>query len=90
MELFKFINTSIKYINGSTKYINVTVFLITFLVGLLYIYYFDYNRRVIVYPTKHNIDKIEYKDEAENCFGYKIKEVSCPSDKSKIETLPLN
>ena len=79
-----------KFLNSTTKYINITVFLTTFLLGLLYIYYFDYNRKVIVYPTRHNIDKIEYKDEAENCFGYKVQEVKCPSDKSKIENLPLN
>jgi hypothetical protein len=58
--------------------------------GLLYIYYIDYNRRVIVYPSRYNIDKIEYKDEAENCFEYKVKDVKCPTDKSKIENLPLN
>lgn len=76
--------------NITSKYINISVFLITFLLGLLYIYYIDYYRRVTVYPSRYNIDKIEYKDEAENCFGYKVKEVSCPSDKSKIENLPLN
>jgi hypothetical protein len=76
--------------NSTSKYINISVFLLTFLLGLLYIYYIDYYRRVIVYPTRYNIDKIEYKDEAENCFGYKVKEVNCPSDKSKIENLPLN
>ena len=72
-----------------TKYINITIFLITFLLGLTYIYCFEYNRQVVVFPTPHNVDKIEYKDEAENCYGYKIKEVKCPSDKSKIESLPL-
>ena len=66
------------------KYVNITVFLLTFLLGLTYIYCFDYNRQVVVFPTPHNIDKIEYKDEAENCYGYKVKEVKCPSDKSKI------
>jgi hypothetical protein len=79
-----------KFINSITKYINISVFLITFLLGLLYIYYIDYNRRVIVYPSRYNIDKIEYKDEAENCFEYKVKDVKCPTDKSKIENLPLN
>ena len=77
-------------VNSISKYINIRVFLITFLLGLLYIYYIDYGRRVIVYPNRHNIDKIEYKDEAENCFGYKVQEVKCPSDKSKIEIVPLN
>lgn len=72
-----------------TKYINITIFLVTFLLGLTYIYCFEYNRQVVVFPTPHNVDKIEYKDEAENCYGYKIKEVKCPSDKSKIESLPL-
>jgi len=76
-------------IYSSTKYINISVFLLTFLLGLIYMYCFEYNRKVVVYPTPHNIDKIEYKDEAGNCYGYKIKEVKCPSDKSKIEMLPL-
>jgi hypothetical protein len=44
---------------------------------------------VEVYPTPHNIDKIEYKDESENCFNYKIKDVKCPSDKNKIKLLPV-
>ena len=78
------------FLNSISKYINISVFLITFLLGLLYIYYIDYNRRVIVYPSRYNIDKIEYKDEAENCFEYKVKDVKCPTDKSKIENLPLN
>ena len=75
--------------NNATKYINVSIFLITFLLGLIYIYCFDYNRKVEVYPTPHNIDKIEYKDESENCFNYKIKDVKCPSDKNKIKLLPV-
>jgi hypothetical protein len=83
-------NTLFQILNMEIKYINVTVFLLTFLMGLIYIYYFDYNRRVIVYPNRYNIDKIEYKDEAENCFSYKVKEVTCPSDKSGIEIVPLN
>ena len=83
-----FTNIQQKFI-GVTKYINVTIFLITFLIGLTYIYCFDYKRKVEVFPTPHNIDKIEYKDEAENCINYKIKDVKCPSDKHKIKLLPL-
>ena len=83
-------NTLFQILNTEIKYINVTVFLLTFLMGLIYIYYFDYNRRVIVYPNRYNIDKIEYKDEAENCFNYIVKEVPCPSDKTGIEIVPLN
>ena len=85
----KFFTNIQQKFNNATKYINVSIFLITFLLGLIYIYCFDYNRKVEVIPTPHNIDKIEYKDEAENCYGYKIKDVICPTDKNKIKILPL-
>jgi len=85
----KFFTNIQQKFNNATKYINISIFLITFLLGLIYIYTFDYNRKVEVYPTPNNIDKIEYKDEAENCFSYKIKDVECPSDKNKIKLLPL-
>ena len=84
-----FFSNMMKNINNASKYINVTIFLLAFLIGLIYIYCFDYNRKVEVYPTPYNIDKVEYKDEAENCFGYKIKEVTCPDDKNKIQNLPM-
>ena len=83
-----FFSNIMKNINSASKYVNISIFLLTFLIGLIYIYCFDYNRKVEVYPTPHNIDKVEYKDEAENCFGYKIKEVTCPKDKNKIQNLP--
>jgi hypothetical protein len=85
----KFFTTIQQKIIKATKYINVSIFLITFLLGLIYIYCFDYNRKVEVIPTPYNIDKIEYKDEAENCYAYKIKDVKCPSDKNKIKILPV-
>ena len=83
-----FLSNIFKTVNSSSKYVNFTIFLLTFLIGLTYIYCFDYNRKVEVYPSPHTIDKIEYKDEAEHCFAYKIKDVKCPSDKKKIEMLP--
>ena len=85
----KFFTNIQQKFNNATKYINVSIFLITFLIGILYIYNFDYNRKVEVIPTPYNIDKIEYKDEAANCYGYKIKDVICPSDKNKIKILPV-
>ncbi len=79
----------LKKMTTVTKYINISVFLFAFLLGLVYIYCFDYNRKVEVYPTPYNIDKVEYKDEAENCFSYKVKDVTCPSDKATIAHLPI-
>jgi len=87
--MLNILNKFLTKIYSFSKYLNFTVFLSTFLLGLIYMYCFEYNRKVVVYPTPHNIDKIEYKDEAGNCYGYKTKEVKCPSDKSKITSLPL-
>ena len=64
-----FTNIQQKFISA-TKYINVTIFLITFLLGLIYIYNFDYNRKVEVNPTPHNIDKIELE------FNEKIDDIT--------------
>jgi hypothetical protein len=85
----KFLMNIQQKFSNATKYINISIFLLTFLIGIIYIYNFDYNRKVIVNPTPYNIDKIEYKDEAENCYSYKIKDVACPSNKNKIKNLPV-
>ena len=37
----------------------------------------------------YNIDDIEYKDVAENCFKFKYNKLQCPSDKGKIKTIPI-
>ena len=39
-----FTNIQHKFSNA-TKYINVSIFLITFLLGLIYIYFFDYKEK---------------------------------------------
>ena len=68
--------------------INITVFLGAFLVGLLFIYYFDDKKIITVYPTPHNLELIEYKDKADNCYSYDMVETKCPDEKKLIETLP--
>jgi hypothetical protein len=75
--------------NTLVKSINLSVFLTSLFLGLLYIYYFDSRRKVEVYPTPFNSDKIEYKDEAENCYSYKVDEIECPKDEKLIENLPI-
>ena len=63
------------------KYINFRVFFITFIIGLIYIYLNeDYKKIIIMHPTPDNIDKYQYKDKADNCFSYQMKEVKCPAE----------
>tara|TARA_B100000212_G_C27032339_1_gene387911 strand:+ start:303 stop:560 length:258 start_codon:yes stop_codon:yes gene_type:complete len=69
--------------------INITVFLAAFLLGLVFIYFFDDKKTITVYPTPHNLDTIEFKDKADNCYSYDIVETKCPDEKNLIETLPI-
>ena len=71
------------------KIINLKFFLLAFLIGLVYIYFNDDRKKIIIYPTSSNFDKIEYKDKIDNCFKYNLKEVKCPAKKSSIKNIPI-
>ena len=42
---------------------------------------------IYVYPTPENVDILQYKDTADNCFSIEQKEVSCPIDKGEISEI---
>ena len=71
------------------KIINLKFFLLALFVGLIYIYINDDRKKIIIYPTTSNFDKIEYKDRADNCFKYNLKEVKCPAKKTSIKNIPI-
>jgi hypothetical protein len=72
------------------KYISLPVFLISFSIGLFFIYVLGPETKTIyIYPTPENIDKILFKDKANNCFNFEEKIVDCPKDKSLISTIPI-
>jgi hypothetical protein len=72
------------------KYISIKIFITTLAIGLLYVYLFNPDPTIIyVYPTPDNVGQVEYKDKANNCFQFEANEVSCPKDKSKIKTIPV-
>lgn len=71
------------------KYINVPVFLISLAIGLFFVYMtIPDMRNIYVYPTPENVDILQYKDKASQCFQYKEKEVTCPPDDKDLSVIP--
>jgi hypothetical protein len=42
-----------------------------------------------VYPSPDNIDFIQYKDKADNCFRFKESRVSCPKNTGSVSKIPV-
>ena len=72
------------------NYISIRVFIISFAIGLFFIYVLGPKmKKILIYPSPENIDKVLCKDNADNCFYFKQVEVTCPSDESKITSIPI-
>ena len=72
------------------NYISVSLFLISFVVGLLFAYMLGPEIKTIyIYPSPENVDKILFKDKADNCFRFEEETVECPSDDSLISDMPI-
>ena len=41
-------------------------------------------KTIVVYPTPTNLEKIQYKDNADNCFQFSAKLVDCGNKPRKI------
>lgn len=71
------------------QFINIPVFLISFAIGVFVVYItMSPTRKIIVYPTPDNIDKIMYKDATDACFTYKQEKVKCPANKENLFQIP--
>jgi hypothetical protein len=72
------------------KLIDPIYFIVSFLVGLVYIHFTQAPPRVVIkYPTPVNAGKITYVDDAGVCYKYKMEKKNCPADKSKLSTVPI-
>lgn len=71
-------------------YISLPIFLISFAIGLFFIYVMGPEMKTIyIYPTPENVEKVLFKDKANNCFYFDEKTVNCPKDESKISNIPI-
>tara|TARA_Y100000389_G_C17466566_1_gene526200 strand:+ start:3394 stop:3639 length:246 start_codon:yes stop_codon:yes gene_type:complete len=72
------------------KYIDLRLFLISLAFGVLLVYLYQPTPTIIyVYPTPDNVNKLLFKDKADNCFKFRANEVKCPEDMSQITTIPI-
>ena len=76
-------------IKNLLKIINIKIFLISLFVGLIFMYFDNEKKKISVYPTPSNINSVQYKNKADNCFEYSMEKVKCPSNKSKINHIPV-
>lgn len=74
-----------------SKFINVPVFFVSLIVGLLIVYFTMQNdlRKIYVYPTPENVDLLQYRDKAGNCFVYKTTDTPCPKNEAKLAKVPV-
>ena len=72
------------------KYVDFRIFLISFAIGLFYIYISDdYKKVIILHPTPDNTGQYQFKDNTDNCFSYEMKETKCPSDQNLYQNIQI-
>ena len=72
------------------NYISLPVFLISFAIGIFFIYILGPEMKTIyIYPTPENVNKFLFKDKADNCFYFKEQHISCPKNSSLITDMPI-
>lgn len=72
------------------NYISIPIFLLSFAIGLFFIYILGPEMKTIyIYPSPENVDKVLFKDKANNCFYFDEKIVNCPKDDSQIFKIPI-
>ncbi len=72
------------------NYISIPIFLVSFAIGLLFIYALGPEmKKIYIYPSPENVDKVLFKDKADNCFYFEENVVECPKDEKLISKIPI-
>lgn len=73
-----------------TKYISIPVFLTSFVIGLIFIYFLGPETKVIhKYPSPSNYKDILYKDKVGQCYQFTPNETNCPINPLAVKTVPI-
>lgn len=73
-----------------SKYVSLPIFLISFAVGLFFVYVLGPETNAIyIYPSPQNYMKTQYKDNANQCFEFKPVETTCPINPFSIKKIPV-
>ena len=61
------------------------LFLVSFVVGMVFVYLSPVEHKtILVFPSPDNIKKLQYKDNAEQCFDLSAKLVDCTKGAKNI------
>lgn len=72
------------------EYISIPIFLISFSIGLFFIYILGPERKTIyVYPSPETVDRVLFKDKANNCFAFEEQIIRCPNNTELITDFPI-
>ena len=72
------------------KYISIPIFLISFAIGLFFIYILGPEMKTIyIYPSPESVGNVLFKDKADNCFSFEEEFVDCPKYEALISTIPV-
>jgi hypothetical protein len=73
-----------------TNYISLPVFLISFAIGLFFVYVLGPESKTIyIYPSPQNYMNTQYKDNADQCFQFKPVNTQCPINQFSVKTVPI-
>jgi hypothetical protein len=73
-----------------SKYLSLPIFLISFALGLFFVYILGPDSKTIyIYPNPQNYMNIQYKDAVDQCFEFKPIESNCPINPFSLKTVPI-
>ena len=73
-----------------SKYVSLPIFLISFAIGLFFIYVIGPEVKTIyIYPSPQNYSNTQYQDKSKQCFQFEPKETTCPINPFDIKTVPV-
>ena len=71
-----------------SKYISFPIFIASFLLGIIFIYFWEKKRTVVLFPNPQSYMNVQYKDNIGTCFELSPHQVVCPTD-SVIHSIPI-